>query len=40
MLPSIKLKSTRTNYALVYTPVEEISKVIGNKVRISDWLLG
>jgi N utilization substance protein A len=29
-----------TNYALVYTPVEEISKVIGNKVRISDWLLG
>lgn len=32
-----------TNYALVYTPVEEISKVIGKQgqnIRLASWLTG
>jgi N utilization substance protein A len=43
MLPSIKLRLTETNYALVYTPVEEISKVIGKQgqnIRLASWLSG
>jgi N utilization substance protein A len=35
-----KLRLTETNYALVYTPVEEISKVIGKQGQNISWLLG
>ena len=35
--------NTETNYALVYTPVEEISKVIGKQgqnIKLASWLSG